>query len=136
MNNSWKALFHRTCHPGSTSFSWALLKTPSILSLHCVSGSRHPDAPQAPVTVSARIKIRVKPRASRDAIEGWKDGELIVRLTAPPVDGAANSLLVKLLAKKVGLARNRIRIVSGEKGRSKVVEFEDLALDELKERLE
>jgi uncharacterized protein (TIGR00251 family) len=87
------------------------------------------------VTVSARIKIRVKPRASRDAIEGWKDGELIVRLTAPPVDGAANSLLAKLLAKKVGIARSRIRIVSGEKGRSKVVEFEDLALDDLKERL-
>ena len=87
------------------------------------------------MTVPARIRIRVKPRASRDALEGWKDGELIVRLTAPPVDGAANSLLVKLLAKKVGVARSRIRIVSGEKGKSKVVEFEDLALDELKERL-
>jgi uncharacterized protein YggU (UPF0235/DUF167 family) len=44
-------------------------------------------------------------------------------------------LLAKLLAKKVGIARSRIRIVSGEKGRSKVVEFEDLALDDLKERL-
>lgn len=88
------------------------------------------------VTVPARIRVRVKPRASKDALEGWKDGELIVRLTAPPVDGAANSLLVKLLSKKVGIARSRIRIVSGEKGRSKVVEFEGIALDELKERLE
>ena len=87
------------------------------------------------VTVPARIRVRVKPRASKDALEGWKDGELIVRLTAPPVDGAANSLLVKLLSKKVGIARSRIRIVSGEKGRSKVVEFEGIALDELKERL-
>lgn len=87
------------------------------------------------VTESARITIKVKPRASKDALEGWKDGELIVRLTAPPVEGAANSSLVKLLAKKTGIGRSRVRIVSGERSRTKIVEFEGFSIDELKELL-
>ena len=88
------------------------------------------------MTESARITIKVKPRASKDALEGWKDGELIVRLTAPPVEGAANSSLVKLLAKKAGVGRSRVRIVSGERGRTKIVEFEGFSMDKLKELLE
>lgn len=84
---------------------------------------------------SARINVKVKPRSSRDNVEGWKEGVLVVRLTSPPVDGAANSSLIRLLAKKTGVARSRIRIVSGEKGRSKVLEFEGVDLEDLKERL-
>ena len=86
--------------------------------------------------VSARISVKVKPRASREIVEGWKENVLVVRLTSPPVDGAANNSLIKLLAKKTGVARSRIRIVSGEKGRSKVLEFEGIDLKDLKERLE
>ena len=87
------------------------------------------------MTAPARITVKVKPRGSKDALEGWKEGALIVRLTAPPVDGAANSALVKLLAKKTGVTRSSIRIVSGERGRSKIVEFEGISPDELNERL-
>ena len=86
-------------------------------------------------TDSVRISVKVKPRASRDIVEGWKEGALVVRLTSPPVDGAANSSLIRLLAKKTGIARSRIRIVTGEKGRSKVLEFEGTDLKDLKERL-
>ena len=86
--------------------------------------------------ISARISVKVKPRASREIVEGWKEDVLVVRLTSPPVDGAANNSLIKLLAKKTGVARSRIRIVSGEKGRSKVLEFEGIDLKDLKERLE
>ena len=85
--------------------------------------------------ISARISVKVKPRASRDIVEGWKEGALVVRLTSPPVDGAANSSLIRLLAKKTGVARSRIRIMSGEKGRSKVLQFEGVDLDDLKELL-
>ena len=85
--------------------------------------------------ISARISVKVKPRASREAVEGWKEDVLVVRLTSPPVDGAANSSLIKLLSKKTGVARSRIRIVSGEKGRSKVLEFEGVELQDLRERL-
>jgi len=86
---------------------------------------------EAPV----RISVKVKPRASRDAVEGWTGDTLIVRLTSPPVEGAANSALIKLLSKATGLARSRIRIVSGEKGRSKVLAFEGISLADLRERL-
>ncbi len=68
-------------------------------------------------------------------MEGWKEGALVVRLTSPPVDGAANSSLIRLLAKKTGVARSRIRIVSGEKGRSKILEFDGIDLEDLRERL-
>lgn len=85
--------------------------------------------------VRARISVKVKPRASRDALEGWQDDALVVRLTSPPVEGAANTSLIRLLAKKTGLARSRIRIVSGEKGRTKVLEFTGVDPDDLRERL-
>jgi uncharacterized protein (TIGR00251 family) len=85
-------------------------------------------------TGPTRINVQVKPRASKNSLEGWKEDVLIVRLTAPPVDGAANSALIKLLAKKAGVSRNRVRIVSGERGKFKLVEFEGVTLDELKER--
>ena len=84
---------------------------------------------------SARISVKVKPRASRDIVEGWKEGALVVRLTSPPVDGAANSSLIRLLAKKTGVARSRIRIVFGEKGRSKILEFDGIDLEDLRDRL-
>jgi len=85
--------------------------------------------------IAARISVKVKPRASRDMVEGWVGEALVVRLTSPPVDGAANSALIRILAKKTGVPRSRITIVSGGKGRSKVLEFEGIDLDDLRERL-
>lgn len=85
--------------------------------------------------ISARISVKVKPRSSRERVEGWTDNTLVVRLTSPPVEGAANNSLIRLLAKKTGLARSNIRIVSGEKGRNKVVEFTGVSPDDLRDRL-
>jgi uncharacterized protein (TIGR00251 family) len=84
---------------------------------------------------ASRIDVLVKPRASRDSIEGWREGILVIRLCAPPVEGAANRALVKLLAARANVARGYVRIVGGEKGRKKVVEFEGVTIEELKERL-
>ncbi len=83
----------------------------------------------------ARIKVLVKPRASKDTIEGWREGALVVRLCAPPVEGAANKALVKLLAGKAGIAKGRVRVLSGEKSRSKMVEFEGIPFEELEGKL-
>ena len=47
-----------------------------------------------------------------------------IRLSAPPVDGAANEALVELIADALGVGRRAVRIVSGESSRSKVVEVE------------
>jgi uncharacterized protein len=72
----------------------------------------------------ARLAIRVQPRAARSEIVGVHGEALKVRLNAPPVDGAANEELVKLLAHTFAVARRAIRILSGEHSRSKIVEIE------------
>jgi len=65
--------------------------------------------------------VRVSPRASRDAIEGEHDGALKVRLTAPPVDDRANEALRRLLAERLKAPVSAVRIVAGEKSRTKRV---------------
>jgi uncharacterized protein len=72
----------------------------------------------------ARIAIRVQPRAARDEIAGERDGALLVRVTAPPVDGKANEAACKLLAKRLGVAPSRVSVVRGGSARDKVVEVE------------
>jgi uncharacterized protein (TIGR00251 family) len=69
-----------------------------------------------------RFAVRVQPRASQTEIVGEYNGAIKVRLTAPPVEGAANDALVDLLAKELGVARRDIRIVSGASSRSKTIE--------------
>ncbi len=80
-----------------------------------------------------RVEVQVKPRASHNRVEGFKEGVLQVRLTSPPVDGAANSSLVKLVSKSLGIARGKVRIVSGERSRKKVIEIEGVTEEEIKE---
>jgi len=67
------------------------------------------------------LKVRVQPRASRDALAGEREGALVVRLVAPPVEGAANEALGRFLAKALGVAPSAVRIVAGGSGRNKVV---------------
>lgn len=73
---------------------------------------------------SVRFVVRVQPRASRSEIVGVHGDAMKVRLSAPPVDGAANEALVELIANALGTARRAVRIVSGESSRSKTVEVE------------
>lgn len=67
------------------------------------------------------LTVRVAPRASRDAIEGEYQGALKVRLTAPPVDDRANESLRRLLAARLKVPVSAVRIVAGEKNRTKRV---------------
>jgi uncharacterized protein (TIGR00251 family) len=73
---------------------------------------------------SVRISIYVQPRASKTAIAGMHDGSIKIRLAAPPVDGAANAALIEFIAERVGVARSRVRLVSGASSRRKVIEIE------------
>jgi uncharacterized protein (TIGR00251 family) len=57
--------------------------------------------------------VKVAPRASRDQIEKVENSALKVRLTAPPVEGAANQALVKLLAKTLGLGKSKVQVIKG-----------------------
>jgi len=70
-----------------------------------------------------RLSVRLQPRASAARIAGVHGDALKVRVTAPPVDGAANEALVELLAATFGIPRNAITIVAGLNSRSKVVEL-------------
>lgn len=68
-----------------------------------------------------RLSLRVQPRAREDAFGEPLGDELRVRLKAPPVDGKANARLIELLAGACGVPRQRVRIIGGAHGRSKVV---------------
>jgi len=70
-----------------------------------------------------RLAVRVTPRATRDAIEGFDaDGVLRMRVTAPPADGAANAAVAKLLASALGLPGRDVLLVTGATARAKVFE--------------
>ena len=74
----------------------------------------------APHPEGSVLTLRVVPRSSRNALVQEED-TLRLKLTAPPVDGAANAELQKYLAKLFGLAKSEVEIVSGERGRRKRV---------------
>ncbi len=81
------------------------------------------------------LRVRVKPRASHDAIEGERDGALLVRLQAPPVQGEANAALARLLARVAGVPLSSVKILRGATGRDKLLRFEGLTASVLRERL-
>ncbi len=59
------------------------------------------------------------------------EGVLRVRVAAPPVEGAANHALVRVLAEELGVARRSVRIVAGAAGRQKLVVVDDISRDEV-----
>ena len=65
--------------------------------------------------------VRVVPRASKSEITGAHDGALKIRLVSPPVDGAANAELIRLLAKSFGVSKSDVDIVSGSSAKTKRV---------------
>lgn len=78
-----------------------------------------------------RFTVRVQPRASRTEIVGVHGDAIKVRLTAPPVDGAANDALLEFLANVLCVTRGAVRILSGEKSRTKVVEVVGVERDDI-----
>jgi uncharacterized protein len=81
------------------------------------------------------LDIRVIPRAGRSGIAGRRDGALLVKLAAAPVDGAANQELIALLAKALRIPKRDITIVLGERARTKRVRIAGLGRDEALARL-
>jgi uncharacterized protein (TIGR00251 family) len=87
---------------------------------------------------SLRIRVRVKPRASRSRILQVRDGILEIALAAPPVDGEANAELIRTLSQALGCGKSAIEIVTGAASRSKLVAIVGLTLTsgELRAKLE
>lgn len=67
------------------------------------------------------VSLKVQPRASRNEIGGLIGNELKIKVTAPPVDSAANEALVRFLAERIGCALNAVRLVRGATSRHKQV---------------
>lgn len=75
---------------------------------------------------SARLHVRLQPRASRSEVVGERGGAVVIRVTAPPVDGRANAALCALLAERAGVPRRAVTVVRGASSRDKVVLVEGI----------
>ena len=81
------------------------------------------------------ISINVQPRSSKTEIIGMHQNSLKIKLTSPPVEGAANSLLIKFISKKLGIAKSKIVLKSGEKSRQKKLIIKGCSKEEIIKKL-
>jgi uncharacterized protein (TIGR00251 family) len=89
------------------------------------AGQKHSRA--APAAV---LSVRIQPRASRNGIVLMESGGIKIRLTAPPVDGAANEALVRFLADTLSVPRYQVEIVTGHTSRDKIVRVTGMEQEE------
>ena len=66
-----------------------------------------------------KISVAVKPNAKKESVELLGDGSYVVRVNAPPTEGKANKRVIELLAKKLGVSKSSLELVSGHKGKKK-----------------
>jgi uncharacterized protein len=84
---------------------------------------------------SGELEIRVQPRARANEIVGERDGVLLARVTAPPLDGRANEALCRLIARQAGVGVRRVEIVRGAATRRKSVRVTGLSAAQLRAAL-
>jgi len=72
------------------------------------------------------VRLRVQPRASTERLDGLRDGSVRLRVTAPPVEGAANAACIAFLAKTLGISRAQLHLQAGVKSRDKLVHITGL----------
>lgn len=82
------------------------------------------------------IKVRVQPRAAKNEISGLFGDAVRLRLTAPPVDGAANAACIEFLSGLFKIPKQQIEIISGLTGRNKIIKLYGIKRDEVAIRLE
>jgi uncharacterized protein len=96
------------------------------------AGDRRPDRGRGlleaggALTTAAEIRIRLQARARRTEIAGERAGALLVRVSAPPVDGRANAALCSLVAELAGVPRSCVTVVRGAASRDKIVRVEGI----------
>ena len=81
------------------------------------------------------IAVRVIPRARRSTIDGERDGHLLVRLSAPPVDNAANDALIAFLSEVLDVPKRSVQLVAGATSRSKRVAIQGMSVEGVRARL-
>ena len=83
----------------------------------------------------AEIAIRLQPRAKREEVVGERAGAIVVRVTAPPVDGKANAALCAFVARAAGVSPSRVAVVRGQTSRDKVLRVDGATDDEVRAAL-
>ena len=81
-----------------------------------------------------QVSAIIRPRSSKNIICGLQGESLKIRLTSPPVDGEANKMCVKVLAKQLNIVPSKVSIISGQKGRNKIIRVEDMGIPEFLKR--
>jgi len=72
-----------------------------------------------------RIYIKVIPRSSQNKVEKISEGEYKVKLTAPPIDGEANKMLIKILTEYFNVSKSSVEIIGGKTAKTKIVEIKN-----------
>ncbi len=81
------------------------------------------------------LRLHVTPRGSRNEITGWRDDVLCIKITAPPVEGAANAAIVKFVAGRLAVRKSQVELVSGDKSREKTLKITGLTESDIRSRL-
>jgi uncharacterized protein (TIGR00251 family) len=84
---------------------------------------------------TARLELKVVPRATRTEVVGWLGDRLKLRVAAVPEAGRANAAIISLLSRELGVPERRLRIVSGHGAQRKTIEIEGIDSVELAARL-
>ena len=87
------------------------------------------------MTESCRLKVRVIPNARKTEFAGFREGDVLLRLNAPAIEGRANDAAVDFLAKIFSIRRSYVQLVSGEKSRHKVFEIIGLSAGDIERKL-
>ena len=82
------------------------------------------------------LKVRVNPRSSKNEITGWQNDTLRIKISAPPVEGAANKACIQFLSGALGVRKSQITLVSGESARDKVFRIAGMTPEEIRKRLQ
>jgi uncharacterized protein (TIGR00251 family) len=82
-----------------------------------------------------QLKVRVMPNAKKNAIGGYRDGELVLRLNAPAIEGRANRAAVDFVAEFFAVPRSAVLLVRGERSRHKIFEIVGLEVSDLERKL-
>jgi uncharacterized protein YggU (UPF0235/DUF167 family) len=81
-----------------------------------------------------RFAVRLTPRGIADRVEGVVDGVLQARVSAPPLEGAANQALVRLIAGELGIPRGAVHLIAGANGRTKLLMVEGVSPEAIEAR--